>query len=46
MYQFIVLGYELTYFVKHEMKGKQCSTECDVISMLLFLIDKTLFGFG
>jgi hypothetical protein len=25
-YKFIVLGHELTYFVKHETKGKKCYT--------------------
>ena len=32
--------------LEHETKGKQRNTECDVISMMLFLIDKTFFEFG
>ena len=46
MLHLIILGYEITYFVKHETKGKQCNREYDVISMLLFPIDKIFFEFG
>ena len=35
----IVLGHELTYFVKHETKGIKGDAENEVISMLEFLID-------
>ena len=44
MLQVIILRYELTYFVKHEAKGKQCNTEYDVINMLVFLIGKPFFS--
>jgi hypothetical protein len=43
MLQLMILGYKLTYFVKHETKGKQCNTEYEVINMLVLLIDKTFF---
>jgi len=33
-----VFGHKLTYFVKHETKGKKCCTEDEVINMLEFLI--------
>ena len=42
-YKFIVLGHELTYFVKHKMKGRKCYTENEVIIMLKFLI-YNIFG--
>jgi hypothetical protein len=35
--KFIVLGHKLTYFVKHETKGRKLYTENEVISMLEFL---------
>jgi hypothetical protein len=44
--KFIVLGHELTYFVKHETKGRKLYTENEVISMLEFLIDNILVEFG
>jgi hypothetical protein len=44
MLQLMILGYKLTYFVKHETKGKQCNTEYEVINMSVLLIDKTFFS--
>jgi hypothetical protein len=38
MLQLIILGYELTYFDKHETKGKQCNREYDVFSMFQQII--------
>jgi hypothetical protein len=34
----MVLGHELTYFVKHETKNKKRYTENEVISIFVFLI--------
>ena len=42
----IVLGHELSYFVKYKTKGKKCYTENEVISMLEFLIDNIFVEFG
>ena len=42
----IVLGHELTYFVKHQTKGTQSYTENEVSSMFEFLIDDTFVEFG
>ena len=44
-FYFIVLGHELTYFVKHETKSKKCYTESEVITMLEFLIDNIFVEF-
>jgi hypothetical protein len=44
-YKFIVLGHELAYFVKHEMKRKKCYTENEVVIMLEFLIDNIFVEF-
>jgi hypothetical protein len=44
-YQFICLGHELTYFVKHETKIKKCCTESEVITMLEFPIDNIFVEF-
>jgi hypothetical protein len=42
-YKLIVLVHELTYFVKHECKGKRCYTEKEVIGMLEFFLSITYF---
>ena len=42
----IVLGHELTYFVKHQTKGTKSYTENEVSSMFGFLIDDTFVEFG
>jgi hypothetical protein len=41
----IVLGHELTYFVKHETKDIKANAENEVISMLEFLIDDMFVEF-
>ena len=41
----IVLGHELTCFVKHERKGIKGDADNEVISMLEFLIDDMVVEF-
>ena len=44
--QFVVLGYNSTYFSNKIQKGKTCYSEEQVISMLEFLIDNIFVSFG
>ena len=44
-YKFIVLGDEITFFLKHVTKRKTWYTENEVISMLQFLIDNIFVKF-
>jgi hypothetical protein len=44
-YKFIVLGDEITFFLKHVTKRKTWYTENEVISMLEFLIDNIFVKF-
>ena len=46
LFTFTVVSHELTYFLKHETKGKMCYTENEVISILEVLIDNILVEFG
>ena len=43
--QFVVLGYNSTYFSNKIQKGKTCYSEEQVISMLEFLIDNIFVSF-
>ena len=40
----MVLGHELTYFVKHETKCKNCCTKNETFGRLELLIDNIEFG--
>jgi hypothetical protein len=44
--QFVVLGYNSTYFSNKIKKGKTCYSEEQVISMVEFLIDNIFVSFG
>ena len=46
LYKLIVLDHELTYFIRHETRGKRCFTENEVISMLDFLVDNRFVALG
>ena len=46
LFTFTIVSHELSYFLKHEAKGKMCYTENEVISMLEVLIDNILVEFG